>query len=368
MVCKSLSIGSKRNHFLSSAKYSNLFLKSTLIHPAHAGNDMADLVTICIPTHNGEAWIREAIRSVLAQTYATTEILVVDDASTDNTPHIVRAIQDRRIRLEINRRRLGLVRNWNKCLRLSRGKFIKPLFQDDIIYPRCVQQMQRLIGRRENIGLVFAQRDTLVRNASGAWVTKPSRIANGFRQLRSINRGEPMLRRWLRDGYRENWVGEPSSVMLRRSCLAHAGLFNVKMWMCADFELWMRIMHLYDVGFINKPLSAFRVHSESATIIGTNLNVHWLDGTWLIEGLLAAGLGETYPDLRRLRILELMHAAKYEIWRIRHRYGINPPSVVRSFVDYLLYRLVLLCGAHPDIHEMLKPRKSEDALRAAQLL
>jgi glycosyltransferase involved in cell wall biosynthesis len=316
---------------------------------------MAELVTICIPTYNGEAWIREAVRSALAQTYTTTEVLVVDDASTDNTTGIVRSIHDSRIRLEINRRRLGLVRNWNQCLRLSKGKFIKPLFQDDVLYPRCVQYMQLVLAQSENIGLVFALRDILVRNASGKWVIKPRRIVNGFGRLQSVNRGEPMFREWLRNGYRENWIGEPSSVMLRKSCLTQTGLFNIKMWMCADFELWMRIMHLYDIGFVNQPLSAFRVHSESATIIGTNLNMHWLDTTWLIEGLLAAGLGRKYPELRRLRIRELLQAIKYEVWRLRRRYRINPPSVARSFVGYSLYRLGLLFGLHPNIHETLTP-------------
>lgn len=316
---------------------------------------MADLVTICIPTYNGEAWIHEAIRSALAQTYATTEILVVDDASTDNTTNIVRSIQDSRIRLEINRRRLGLVRNWNKCLQLSRGKFIKPLFQDDVLYPRCVQYMQFLLGQSENIGLVFALRDTLVRNGSGKWVIKPRRTVHGFGRLQSVNRGAPMLRLWLRNGYRENWIGEPSSVMLRKSCLTQTGLFNIKMWMCADFELWMRIMHLYDIGFVNQPLSAFRVHSESASIIGTILNLHWLDTTWLIEGLVASGLEPEYPELRRLRVTELLQGMKYEVWRIRCRYSINPLSATRSLLDYLLYRLALLCGLHPDIHEALRP-------------
>ena len=316
---------------------------------------MADLVTICIPTYNGEAWIQEAIRSALAQTYATTEILVVDDASTDNTTQVVRSIQDSRIRLEVNQQRLGLVRNWNRCIQLSRGKLIKPLFQDDILYPRCVQHMQLLLEKNDNIGLVFALRDTLVRNASGKWMIKPWRIVNGFGPLHEINRGERMLSDWLRNGYRENWIGEPSSVMLRKSCLTQTGLFNTKMWMCADFELWMRIMHRYNIGFVNQPLSAFRVHYDSATIIGTNLNLHWLDTTWLIEGLIESGLGQRYPELRRLRFAEFLHAMKYEAWRIRHRYRINALLASRSLVDYFLYRLALLCGVRPRIHGTLTP-------------
>jgi hypothetical protein len=205
----------------------------------------------------------------------------------------------------------------------------------------------------DHIGLVFAPRDTLLRNPSGGWEAKPRRLADGFGRLQPVNRGEPMLRQWLPRGYRQNWIGEPSSVMLRKSSLAKTGLFNIKMWMCADFELWMRIMQYYDIGFVDRPLSAFRVHAESATIIGTNLNMHWLDLTWLVEGLLIAGLARNYPELGRLRYTEFINATKYEIWRIRHRYKINPLQVLRSLMDYSIYRLALACGVHPTIHEAL---------------
>jgi len=314
---------------------------------------MEDLVTICIPTYNGEAWIAETIRSALAQTYRTTEILVIDDSSTDNTTRIVRSIHDGRIHLEINRRRLGLVRNWNRSIQLSKGEFIKPLFQDDVLYPTCVQSLHALLRTNGDAGLVFALRDMLVKGPDGNWVAKPSRIRSHFRRLQEINRGEPMLSRWLRNGYRENWIGEPSCVMLRRSCLEELGLFNTKMWMCADFELWMRIMHRYDIGFVNEPLSAFRVHPMSATIVGTNLNMHWLDMVWLVEGLVASGLEHHYPELRRLRIRELFYGMNYEIWRIRRRYRMYPLSMSRSLLDYVAYRLSLLFGFHPDVHEAL---------------
>jgi glycosyltransferase involved in cell wall biosynthesis len=316
-------------------------------------NGMTELVTVCIPTYNGAPWIREAIASALAQTYESMEILIVDDASTDNTTRIVRRIRDSRIRLEVNRRRLGLVRNWNRCLQLSKGEFIKPLFQDDILYPKCVEYMHQSFAKSSRIGLVFALRDSLVCNVSGKWVVESSNIRNGFGRLQSANHGELMLRRWLRSGYRENWIGEPSSVMLRKSCLARTGLFNTKMWMCADFELWMRIMQYYDIGFVNVPLSAFRVHAQSATDVGLNLNLHWLDTTWLIEDLLISNFGCKYPELRRLRYTEYMHAMKYEIWRIRHRYRINPLYLIRSMADYALYMLALSCGLRPNIHESL---------------
>ena len=69
------------------------------------------LVSICIPSYNGEKWIREAIDSALAQTYKPLEIVIVDDASTDNTLEIIQSYRDPRIRIEVNKKNLGQNKN-----------------------------------------------------------------------------------------------------------------------------------------------------------------------------------------------------------------------------------------------------------------
>src|SRR5260370_18406428 len=113
------------------------------------GDSTSPLVSICIPTFNADRWIQECLESALAQIYPRLEVLIIDDASTDETVELVRAVDDKRIRVLVNEPNIGLVRNWNKCIEMARGEFIKFLVHDDILYPDCVQKMMRLLLSNE---------------------------------------------------------------------------------------------------------------------------------------------------------------------------------------------------------------------------
>lgn len=85
------------------------------------------MVSVCIPVFNGARFISAAIESVLSQSYADYELLIIDNSSTDGTVGIARSAagRDRRIRLLVNESNLGMVENWNRCLAEARGEFIR---------------------------------------------------------------------------------------------------------------------------------------------------------------------------------------------------------------------------------------------------
>src|SRR3982751_3050681 len=89
-------------------------------------------VTVCVPMYNGERYLAECIESILAQTYTDFQLLLVDDCSTDATRSIAEsyAAADSRVRLIVNHTNLGLVGNWNRCIELATGEWIKFVFQD----------------------------------------------------------------------------------------------------------------------------------------------------------------------------------------------------------------------------------------------
>ena len=95
---------------------------------------MKPVVSVVIPTFNRQAFIGEAIESVQKQTFSDWEMLIVDDASTDNTESIVKEYvqKDPRIKYYKNEKNLGIAKTRNKCLELSQGKYIAPLDSDDI--------------------------------------------------------------------------------------------------------------------------------------------------------------------------------------------------------------------------------------------
>jgi hypothetical protein len=229
-----------------------------------------------MPAYNAARWIGEAIDSVLAQTYGELELVVSDNASTDDTAAIVRSYDDPRIRLEISSELIPPVDNHNRSVSLSRGSFVKFLHADDLLMPTCLEEM--LTVALED-GLVFAPREVLLDDAedeeSVAWRREHERLSDQFAELAERNDGRALFREILASGIDSNWVGEPSAVMTSRACLDKVGLFNVHVRQIADIDLWLRIMLWYDVGYIPHPLSSYRHHAQSVTATNARLGRDW---------------------------------------------------------------------------------------------
>ena len=107
------------------------------------------LVSVVIGTFNGEVYLEEQLRSVLEQTYTHLEILAIDDGSSDGTVRILHeyAALDPRLRIVINERNLGFIRNFEKGCSLSKGHWIALCDQDDYWAPDKVQKMVAAIGQ-----------------------------------------------------------------------------------------------------------------------------------------------------------------------------------------------------------------------------
>jgi glycosyltransferase involved in cell wall biosynthesis len=106
------------------------------------------LVSVVLGTYNGEVYLEEQLRSVLSQTYPFFEIIAIDDGSTDRTVALLKeyAARDSRIRVVINERNLGFIRNFEKGCRLAGGKWIALCDQDVYWFPEKIEKMVAAIG------------------------------------------------------------------------------------------------------------------------------------------------------------------------------------------------------------------------------
>lgn len=265
------------------------------------------LVSVCVPTMNGGRWIAECLASARSQTYERIEILVVDDRSTDNTVDYVRSLKDDRIRVIVNETRRGLAGNWNKCVRLAQGEFIKFLFQDDALYPDCVGRMVSLMLRHPQLGMVFSRRDLKVEGDTPAELA--AEIVRNFGDphlkcgnLQEVNDGRRLFAAHYEQGLYESCIAEPPTTLLRRDLFQHLGLFNTRMCQACDIEMWLRIMFFYDVGFLDEKLLFFRVHGKSTSATNHLTGSAEYDHFWLLEGLLShPEIAREYPHLNTLR-------------------------------------------------------------------
>jgi len=118
--------------------------KPSVVPSAHAYPS----VSVFIPAYNAEEHLAKAIESALAQRFTDWELIIVDDASTDRTGKIARTYADgSRIRYFRNEANLGKWPNHNRCVELARGKYIKFLHADDLLYPHCLEIMVEMMER-----------------------------------------------------------------------------------------------------------------------------------------------------------------------------------------------------------------------------
>jgi glycosyltransferase involved in cell wall biosynthesis len=283
-------------------------------------------ISVCIPVYNGERWLGEAIESVLGQTRAGFELLVVDNHSSDGTLELVSQVarRDDRIRVVTNPETVGAVANHNRCLELAHGELVKLLHHDDRLRPDCLERMAAVFEANPGVALVFSRREILLEDADDpvaqAWKREHEILHTGFDGLGTVNEGRALLGQYLPTfGEPEfaNWIGEPSAVMLRRSAVEGAGGFDERVRQSFDVGLWLRLLASYQVGFVDEPLVAFRHHGDSLTADIAATRDDWLDRLWILEGLLADdGLAPEHGRIRRFRRRELARVAKRQLARV----------------------------------------------------
>lgn len=244
---------------------------------------LSPLVSICIPTYNAEAFIAETIAAALAQTYAPIEIIISDDGSSDRTVEIARQLLDGKgvgFKLSTHER-FGIAANWNTCITMSEGKYVKFLFQDDTIAPDCVAQMVELAEQDPEIGLVFARRDII--NSDGTQLDRLYvDITKGWTNLSAIQSGQSLLAdpKLLEPPF--NKIGEPTAVSIAKAVFDKVGLFDLNLVQVLDLDMWLRIMQHYKIGYIDRSLAGFRVHRNQQSIQNARSGASWLDD-WRLQ-------------------------------------------------------------------------------------
>jgi glycosyltransferase involved in cell wall biosynthesis len=214
--------------------------------------------SVCIPTYNGAAFVAEAIRSVLEQSFADFELLIVDDGSTDSTLATVRSFADPRLRIYQNAQRLGIPGNWNRCLALARGEYVCLFHQDDVMLPENLERKVQVLDADPAIGLVHSKVELIIEDSASAlasmnWMED---AADDF-----IVEGPHYFRKLLLAG---NLICAPT-VMAHRQKLLDLGGFDEKLGFTPDYEMWMKVCLDSRVAFLSQPLIRYRWHRGNAS-------------------------------------------------------------------------------------------------------
>ncbi len=231
---------------------------------------MASLpVSVCVPTYNGGPYLEACLSSIAGQTFDDFEVLIVDDGSSDDSTAIAArwTERDARFRLHRNPRNLGLVGNWNRCIELARGAWIKFLFQDDWMTPDCLATM--LEASSGGADFVACARDLLFEEPSDPEArgfydfhrgVLDRLYASGTTRLTPEAYCEAKL-----DHLDLNIVGEPSATLIRKQRLEEAGLFDPAFVQMCDGDMWNRLASKAGLVYVNRPLVTFRIHGGAVS-------------------------------------------------------------------------------------------------------
>ena len=235
-------------------------------------DDMHPTVTVAVPVYNGERFLRECLESVAAQSFVDYEVLVIDDGSTDSSPELMMeyARCDPRIRALRNSSNLGLARNWNECMLQAQGKWVKFLFQDDRLDPRCLEVM--MAADQCDAGLISCNRqfafddpdDTGNEYYRSTVRHLASTVASGT-FVPAEDFSCHILRFLTDNSVSINFIGEPSNMMIRRDVILELGMFNPALLQACDYEYWSRVGSNYGAVLVPEVLSQFRIHKLSTT-------------------------------------------------------------------------------------------------------
>jgi glycosyltransferase involved in cell wall biosynthesis len=294
------------------------------------------LVSICLPVRNGRDLIERALDSALAQDYEPIEIVVVDDNSSDGTAELVRTIYGDRVRLFENDVARGLCGNHDAVVSRARGDFIKFLHHDDFLAASCVAKMAEALLANPTAGIAFCRRAIELEDGSEAardWLDRYRAPHRNFAQLAPVNSGEDVFGEWLARGFPDNWIGEPVTVMVRRSSLRRAGRFNPHSRQMMDIDLWMRILAHHDAAFIDEELVTYRHSEASSTGRTMEGRRNWLDPLWMLEALTADDeLVARHPELESMR-----RVRRREAFRTAIRSAVRLPPELRFARDWATY-------------------------------
>lgn len=210
------------------------------------------LASICIPSYNAEKTVVQAVQSILNQTYQNLEIIIVDNASTDNTLNLLQKFKDPRIKIHRNTKNIGAEKNFSRCVELANGEYVAIFHADDLYMPDMVQKQVTVFQNNPLIGAVFSMANTI--NICGETIGE-TKLPVELKGKTSYYFSEVFLS-ILENG---NFFVTPSA-MVRSRIYKKLLPFNVENFATsADLDMWLRILGERPITILDEKLMSYRI-------------------------------------------------------------------------------------------------------------
>ena len=253
--CPQRLYGGKRAHFNEEVEQIQM-----LSHPR---------ISVIMSVYNGERYLREAIESILNQTFADFEFIIVNDASTDSSLAIIQSYQDERIRVISNEINIGLTKSLNKAITEARGEYIARQDADDISLPNRFEEQIKYFEHHPETALLGTSKYVIDEDGK-------------------ILRKAIVLLKTSKDLLKTNAITH-GSAMFKKAIIDELGGYNELVRYSQDYELWLRIAKHHDVRSLRQILYKLRYHSENVRLTNVEESTLYI---FLIRRLADNNLGE----------------------------------------------------------------------------
>jgi glycosyltransferase involved in cell wall biosynthesis len=220
-------------------------------------------VSIILPNYNYARYLDERIQSLLDQTFQDFELIIVDDASTDESIEVIQKYErDPRIKTKFFSENSGLpYKRWNDGALMASGDYILFAGADDACASTMLDQLVNKLDAHPNVGIAYCQ--SMKMDSKGKLLQSMKKYTD------TLNK-----QRWSQDYVEtgdseccymviKNTIPNASSALMRRSLFEQLGGFDENLKLVADWMLWSKILLISDVAFVADPLNYFRFHSDT---------------------------------------------------------------------------------------------------------
>ncbi len=270
------------------------------------GTSKGPLVSVIMNCYNGEEYLREAIDSVLRQTYGNWELVFWDNASEDGTAEIVHSYADGRIRYHRGSENVPLGMARNLALERANGELIAFLDSDDRWLPHKLEMQIQWFNRNPEVGFCYSNYYKLIKN--------------GRVRQKGLTEDQPegnVFSKFLRQ-YPVNL----QTVILRRSALMQR--FDPELEVSEEYDLFMRLLVHIHAGYIDDPLVEYRIHDAMSS--ARKIEKYAQENAAVLQKLLTM-----VPDLERRCPAELEHfRAKLGYYQARAEMSHDRPRQARA--------------------------------------
>jgi glycosyltransferase involved in cell wall biosynthesis len=227
-------------------------------------NKKLPLISVVMNCHNGQAFLKESIKSLTSQTYKNWELIFWDNNSTDKSEEILKQFNDRRIKYFKSDSYLKLYRARNLAINQTKGEFVTFLDTDDLWNNKKLEKQLEICEKNKNIKFVYSNFFILNQNSNKLFKRSNKKLASGEITQLLLN----------------DYVIGILTVMIKKDIFSHYK-FDEKYEIIGDFDFFIKLSQKFKLDCIQEPLATYRIHDSNFSLKRIDNHVkeleQWMD-------------------------------------------------------------------------------------------